>query len=308
MSGLTGRGGGQGGPEPVAAPAEELPACGPVAPGAARGTGVPGLDALGWPVEGSVPAVRRAILAGAPVTLRVTGRWPLPALPENVAPASRAERQPDAARAAGTETAAEADAQTAAKASVKAAAEASAEADEEAGAQAPSGPSGTAVQGPPAAGAARTTLWVTDEVLPLGPDEAVLRPPSLTVGIGAGRGVGSDEVIGLIERTLDDAGLSMRSVAELATVDAKAGEPGLLSAADRLDLPLRTYAAGVLAEVEVPNPSRAPQAAVGTPSVAEAAALTAAGEDALLVAPKAKSVRSDGAPPMAAAAVARRRP
>ncbi|NLU74763.1 cobalamin biosynthesis protein [Streptomyces sp. HNM0575] len=137
---------------------------------------------------------------------------------------------------------------------------------------------------------------------------AAPRPPSLAVGIGAGRGVGGDEVIALIERTLAGAGLSLRSVTALATVDAKAGEPGLLAAADRLDLPLRTYAADVLAAVDVPNPSGAPQTAVGTPSVAEAAALTAAGEDGRLVVPKSKPAPLDGTPAPVTVAVARGRP
>ncbi|OEU88464.1 Precorrin methylase [Streptomyces abyssalis] len=261
-------GGHEGGANELAASvAGALPGCEPVVTTATDATGVPGLDALGWPVEGAVPSVTRAILDGTPVTLRATAQWPLPAFPDNVSP-------PPATAAP----------------------------------EAPTGLPDTAVEDLAVADGPRTTLWVTDEVLPLGPDEAVLRPPSLAVGIGASRGVSSDEVIGLIEQTLDDAGLSMRSVAELATVDAKAGEPGLLSAADRLDLPLRTYAAGVLADVEVPNPSDAPLAAVGTPSVAEAAALTAAGEEARLIVPKAKSVRLDGAPAMATAAVARRRP
>lgn len=138
-------------------------------------------------------------------------------------------------------------------------------------------------------------------------DGAVPRPPSLSVGIGAGRGVGADEVIGLVRRVLEEAGLAPRHVAELATVDAKAGEPGLLAAADRLDLPLRSYPAAVLAAVEVPNPSDAARAAVGTPSVAEAAALTAAGGGAWLVVPKVRSAGADGAAGMATAAVARRR-
>ncbi|WP_244900839.1 cobalamin biosynthesis protein [Streptomyces nanshensis] len=158
---------------------------------------------------------------------------------------------------------------------------------------------GAAASGP------RTTLWVTDEILALGPGEAVLRPPSLSVGIGAGRGVSGADVVGLVERSLAGAGLSVRCVAELATVDAKAGEPGLLAAADRLKLPLRSYPAHVLAAVEVPNPSDVTRAATGTPSVAEAAAVTAAGDGARLVVPKAKSRAGDGTSAMATAAVAR---
>ncbi|KPI04600.1 precorrin-3B C17-methyltransferase [Actinobacteria bacterium OK074] len=147
------------------------------------------------------------------------------------------------------------------------------------------------------------TVRVTDRVVELAEREVLLRPPSLVVGVGASKGAPVDEVLGLVEGTLREAGLSPASLAELATVDAKSDEPGLVAAAERLGVPLRTYSAGELAAVEVPNPSAAPLAAVGTPSVAEAAALVRGGE---LLVPKRKSARADGAPAMATCAVVRR--
>ncbi|MEU0225946.1 precorrin-3B C(17)-methyltransferase [Streptomyces sp. NPDC006284] len=144
------------------------------------------------------------------------------------------------------------------------------------------------------------TVRLTDRLVEPAGREAVLRPPSLVVGVGASRGAPVDEVLGLVEEALRDAGLSAASVAELATVDAKAQEPGIVGAAERLGVPLVTYAAGELAGVEVPNPSDAPLAAVGTPSVAEAAALARGGE---LLVPKRKSASS---PAMATCAVVRR--
>ncbi|MBJ7000430.1 precorrin-3B C(17)-methyltransferase [Streptomyces griseofuscus] len=144
------------------------------------------------------------------------------------------------------------------------------------------------------------TIRLTDKDAEPGPREVLLRPPSLVVGVGASRGAPVDEVLGLIEETLREAGLSSRSVAELATVDAKAEEPGILAAAERLGVPVVTYSAEELAAVEVPNPSAAPLAAVGTPSVAEAAALLGGGE---LLVPKRKS---DASPAMATCAVVRR--
>ncbi|MEU9922906.1 precorrin-3B C(17)-methyltransferase [Streptomyces griseoluteus] len=144
------------------------------------------------------------------------------------------------------------------------------------------------------------TVRVTDRAVRPGPDEVLLRPPSLVVGVGASRGAPVEEVLGLIEEALREAGLSVRSVAELATVDAKAEEPGIVAAAGRLGVPLVTYPADELAAVCVPNPSDAPLAAVGTPSVAEAAALRAGGE---LLVPKRKSAAN---PAMATCAVVRR--
>lgn len=147
------------------------------------------------------------------------------------------------------------------------------------------------------------TIRVTDRAVTAGEREVLLRPPTLVVGVGASKGAPVDEVLTLVEGALAEAGLSVRSLAELATVDAKAGEPGIVGAAERLGVPLVTYPAGELAAVEVPNPSDAPLSAVGTPSVAEAAALARGGE---LLVPKRKSERADGSPAMATCAVVRR--
>ncbi|WP_314222466.1 precorrin-3B C(17)-methyltransferase [Streptomyces zaehneri] len=147
------------------------------------------------------------------------------------------------------------------------------------------------------------TVRLTDRAVEPGSKEVLLRPPSLVVGVGASGGAPADEVLGLVEGVLREAGLSVRSLAELATVDAKRYEPGIVEAARRLGVPVVTYRAEELAGVEVPNPSDAPLAAVGTPSVAEAAALIGGGE---LLVPKRKSERADGRPAMATCAVVRR--
>ncbi|MFJ3668702.1 precorrin-3B C(17)-methyltransferase [Streptomyces sp. NPDC090106] len=146
-------------------------------------------------------------------------------------------------------------------------------------------------------------IRLTDRLVDAGEREVVLRPPSLVVGVGASRGAPVEEVLGLVRDALRDAGLSAASLAHLATVDAKAEEPGVVGAARELGVPLVTFGAPELAAVEVPNPSNAPLAAVGTPSVAEAAALAGGGE---LLVPKRKSSRADGHAAMATCAVVRR--
>ncbi|MES4907374.1 MULTISPECIES: cobalamin biosynthesis protein [unclassified Streptomyces] len=110
---------------------------------------------------------------------------------------------------------------------------------------------------------------------------------------------------GLIRRTLEGAGLSVCEVVELATVEGKVDEPGLAAAAARLGVPLRGLGAAALASVAVPSPSGAVLGAVGTASVAEAAALLAAGPGGELLAPKRKS-EPRGRPARATCAVARR--
>ncbi|WP_419196512.1 cobalamin biosynthesis protein [Actinacidiphila glaucinigra] len=128
---------------------------------------------------------------------------------------------------------------------------------------------------------------------------------SVVVGVGAARGVTGAEVLALVRSVLAEAALPEASVTALATVDGKAGEPGLVTAAERLGVPLVTYDARTLAAVDVPSPSGAALAAVGTPSVAEAAALAAAPGGELLV-PKRKSAPGGGTA-KATAAVARHR-
>jgi cobalt-precorrin 5A hydrolase/precorrin-3B C17-methyltransferase len=160
---------------------------------------------------------------------------------------------------------------------------------------------------PEAAGA--PTIYITDRVHPCvhesgtGSPAVVLHPPTLVVGVGASRGVSAEEALGLIRDTLASAGLSLHSVGCLASVDAKADEPGLVEAARALGVDLLTFGAEELAAVEVPNPSDAPLTAVGTPSVAEAAALLASGGELLV--PKRKST-PEGRPAMCTVAVARR--
>ncbi|MFC0032894.1 precorrin-3B C(17)-methyltransferase [Micromonospora chaiyaphumensis] len=56
----------------------------PVVTTATDAVGLPGLDTLGWPVEGAVAAVSRAMLDGEPVRLVADATWPLPALPDHV--------------------------------------------------------------------------------------------------------------------------------------------------------------------------------------------------------------------------------
>jgi PPOX class probable F420-dependent enzyme len=98
----------------------------------------------------------------------------------------------------------------------------------------------------------------------------------MIVGVGARPGVSADEVDALIGLALAEAGADRASVASLATVEARAGEPGLVEVARRHGWPVVAYPATELAAETVPNPSAATAAAVGTPSVAEAAALRAA--------------------------------
>jgi len=117
----------------------------------------------------------------------------------------------------------------------------------------------------------------------------VYRPPSLVAGVGCSRGVGADEILDLLSRSLAEAGLAEKSVAALASIDVKRDEAGLLEAAEKLDVPIHFHPAEALRAVEAPNPSEVVREAVGTPSVAEAAVISSGAE---LVMEKRKSANA----------------
>lgn len=144
------------------------------------------------------------------------------------------------------------------------------------------------------------TVVVTDRVVPEAAGTVVLQPESLVVGVGSSSGAEAGGIAELLAGALAEAGLSRDAVGLVASVDLKRGEPGIVALAAELGVELRTFPADVLAGQDVPTPSDVVAQAVGTPSVAEAAALVAAGPGAQLVVPKRRSSE-------ATVAIARRR-
>jgi cobalt-precorrin 5A hydrolase/precorrin-3B C17-methyltransferase len=119
-------------------------------------------------------------------------------------------------------------------------------------------------------------------------------PPCLWLGIGCERGTDLALLERLVMEGLAAAQLAAAAVAGLASIDRKGDEPALLELAARRGWPLRLFRAEQLAEVSVPNPSAAVAAEMGTASVAEAAALLAAGTGAQLLLPKQIKRRQAG--------------
>ncbi|MEV8097365.1 Rv2231c family pyridoxal phosphate-dependent protein CobC [Kitasatospora sp. NPDC085879] len=110
----------------------------------------------------------------------------------------------------------------------------------------------------------------------------------LVAGVGARPGTPAADILRLLDDALAGAGLHRSELVLLATIEARAAEPGLCEAARLLGVPLAAHPAAELAAVPVPNPSEAVRGAVGTPGVAEAAALAEAPGGRLLV-PKTAS-------------------
>lgn len=113
----------------------------------------------------------------------------------------------------------------------------------------------------------------------------------IVVGVGCSLGCTSGELLDLVDASLREAGVGAEPVGTLATVDRRAEEPGVVTAARHRSWPLATFTAEELAGVAVPTPSAVVAAHVGTPSVAEAAALLGAGAPSLLL-EKRRSARA----------------
>ncbi len=101
----------------------------------------------------------------------------------------------------------------------------------------------------------------------------------VAVGIGCDRGTTRATLETALERALARLDIDHRSVTALASIDRKADEAGLLALAEAHGWPLRFYPAERLATIPVPNPSEVVRRYMGTPAVAEAAAMLAAGRE-----------------------------
>ncbi|MFG1772325.1 cobalamin biosynthesis protein [Nocardia salmonicida] len=92
----------------------------------------------------------------------------------------------------------------------------------------------------------------------------------LAVGIGVRPGTQADRIVRAVHAVVGDT-----TIACLATLDRRATDSGVLAAAATLRVAVAAFTAEQLAEVDVRHRSDRASAAVGTPSVAEAAALLA---------------------------------
>ncbi|MEU3013570.1 cobalamin biosynthesis protein [Nocardia asteroides] len=94
----------------------------------------------------------------------------------------------------------------------------------------------------------------------------------VVVGLGLRPGTDAETITRAIDAVIGAAAVT---VTGLATIDRRAAEAGLRSAAKRLGVPVIACRAEELAQVDTPHRSPRVVRAVGTPSVAEAAALLA---------------------------------
>ena len=119
--------------------------------------------------------------------------------------------------------------------------------------------------------------------------------PRLAVGVGCSRAATPADVGAVIAEAVAAADGGVPAV--VATIDRRVGHPAVAALPA---VPLVGFPPGLLASVDVPHPSDVVREAVGTPSVAEAAALLAAGPGARLVAGKRRGATATAAVAVAA--------
>lgn len=162
---------------------------------------------------------------------------------------------------------------------------------------------------PPLAPQAR--IWISPIQRQFSPESDMPKvqwhPRVLWVGIGCERGTSRRLIETAIEEVCRASHLAEGSIAGIASLDLKADEAGIVELCHDRHWAFRHFSAEVLRSIAVPNPSPVVAAEVGTPSVAEAAAIqiSQAFSDAspVLRVPK-KIFRQDGEPGAVTVAIA----
>jgi len=101
----------------------------------------------------------------------------------------------------------------------------------------------------------------------------------VVLGVGCDRNTLLETLEHVVNAALQELKLDYTAVKALATIDKKNDEVALLALAEKYHWPLKFFTATELAKVDVPNPSEVVMKYMGTPAVAEAAAILAANTD-----------------------------
>ncbi|NEN87541.1 MAG: precorrin-3B C(17)-methyltransferase [Okeania sp. SIO3H1] len=128
----------------------------------------------------------------------------------------------------------------------------------------------------------KARIWISFTQRQFAPDSDLPKvqwhPRVLWIGVGCERGTSKKLIATGIQQVFQANHLAEGAIAGIATIDIKADEIGLVEFCQEKNLPLRTFSSELLSCVEVPTPSNVVAQEVGTPSVAEAAAILGARE------------------------------
>ncbi|NET42777.1 precorrin-3B C(17)-methyltransferase [Okeania sp. SIO2B3] len=128
----------------------------------------------------------------------------------------------------------------------------------------------------------KARIWISFTQRQFAPDSDLPKvqwhPRVLWIGVGCERGTSKKLIATGIQQVFQANHLAEGAIAGIVTIDIKADEIGLVEFCQEQNLPLLTFPAELLSCVEVPTPSNVVAQEVGTPSVAEAAAILGAKE------------------------------
>ena len=154
----------------------------------------------------------------------------------------------------------------------------------------------------------KARIWISATQRQFSPESDLPKvqwhPRVLWVGIGCERGTSKQLIETAIQQVCQKNHLAEDAIAGIATIDIKADEVGLVELCRERNWPLRTFPADILRAVNVPNPSAVVDKEVGTPSVAEAAALMAANSDVATLLVAKQIFKSEGQPGAVTVAIA----
>ncbi len=110
----------------------------------------------------------------------------------------------------------------------------------------------------------------------------------IVAGVGCRRGASAPDIESAIRAALARAGIAADALGAVATSAEKSAETGIKAAAERLGVAVVVVPAAELKAASVRGATRSERvlALMGVPSVAEAAALAAAGPLARLISPR----------------------
>lgn len=111
-----------------------------------------------------------------------------------------------------------------------------------------------------------------------------LRPKEYVIGMGCRQGKEAEKIEKLIQRKLEEAGISKHQIYALASIDRKKEEEGLLAWSRKAQVPFLTFTAKQLQELSGSfHASTFVREQVGVDNVCERAALKACGEEGRLL-------------------------
>jgi cobalt-precorrin 5A hydrolase len=115
--------------------------------------------------------------------------------------------------------------------------------------------------------------------------------PDIVAGLGFRHATPAAEIVALVERALSEVAAPPARLAGLATAADRAGEPAIRAVAERFGRPLTGVSEDAMVAVDARVVTRSARIAASrrVGSVAEAAALAAAGEGATLLLPRIAS-------------------